>query len=103
VLHLLGREVRQRIERLAIVDLEVASQRNHLRRDELLHVAEQMRVGTHLDVVELRFFLRSKRRDRVGGRELRRKPSPRRVESPAVDDFADPPVDPIGVLQAVPV
>ncbi|HEX6032443.1 MAG TPA: hypothetical protein VFY90_13505 [Tepidiformaceae bacterium] len=71
VLHLLRREVRQRVECIPMVDLEITGKRAHLRRDELFHVAKQVSVGSHLDVAELRLFLRTERCDGVGAGELR--------------------------------
>ena len=101
VLDLLGREVRERVEPVPIVDLEVTGERDHFRCDEFLHVAEQVSVSSQLHVAELRLLLRAERRDRIGTREPRGQPALRRVELASVEDVADLPVDPVGVLQAV--
>jgi hypothetical protein len=72
---LLGGEVDQRVEDVPIVDFVVAGEAQHLRRDELLHVPEEVGIGAYLDVREAQPVFGGKAGRAVGARQARRKPA----------------------------
>ena len=70
VLHLFRGEIDEGIEGHAVVDREVLCEAHHLGRDELLDVAEEVRIGSHLHVSELRLLVLGQTRDPRRAREL---------------------------------
>jgi hypothetical protein len=100
VLDFLRGEVGQRVEGRALVDLVVVREAAHLGRDELLDVAEDVRVGRELDLSERAFLGRVEARDAVPARQGGREPAAGRIEALVAEDVFDLPVDAVRGLEA---
>src|SRR5262245_37898198 len=101
VLHFFGSKIRERIEGLALVDFVILGEIQNLRSDELLYVAEEVGISTHLDMGEARVFVLREEGYAPGPRQTHGQPMAALVEMVVPQDIAYSPVDLVRILQAI--
>src|SRR5262245_13166282 len=101
VLHFFGSKIRERIEGLTLVNFVILGEIQNLRSDELLYIAEQVSISTHLDMSEAHFFVLREERHAPGPGQNLGQPMTALVEMVVPQNIAYSPVDLVGILQAI--